>query len=148
MYKRILAPLDGSKLSECILSHVQAIAKGCSVPEVILLRVVEPMPQVSESSYEKVQAFKERNFEASRKYMNPIAEQLKKEGVSATVDVIEGTPVEKILDYIKTHNIDLVIMATHGRSGVARLMMGSVADKVLRQSGVPVLVVAPTDAKA
>jgi universal stress protein A len=143
MYKRILAPLDGSRISEHIVRHVKAIAKGCNVPDVILLRVLEPMTPISESSEEKIQARKKRGFEAARKNLSLIVEELQKEGISPTIDVIEGTPADEILDYIKTKNIDLVIMGTHGRSGVARLMMGSVAEKVVRQSGAPVLVVSP-----
>jgi nucleotide-binding universal stress UspA family protein len=143
MYKRILAPLDGTRISEHIARHIKAIAKGDNLPDVFLLRVLEPTTQISESSDEKTQDRKERGFETARKNLSQIAEDLQKEGIIPTIDVIEGVPADKILEYIKTKNIDLVIMGTHGRSGVSRLMMGSVAEKVLRQSPVPVLVVKP-----
>jgi nucleotide-binding universal stress UspA family protein len=143
MYNCILAPLDGSKLSECILNHVKTIAKGCRVQQVILLRVVEPTIRISESSEEQYQAARESTLESAREYLGRVAEQLQQEGINTVVEVIEGAPSEKILEYLKIHSVDLIIMGTHGRTGVARLVMGSVAEKVARQSGVPVLLAVP-----
>jgi nucleotide-binding universal stress UspA family protein len=143
MYKKILAPLDGSELSECILDHLKAVANGCHVPEVVLLRVVEPLLQISEASDEHIRESRERALQLARDYLSGVAEKLRKEGINASVAVLEGMPAEKILDYIKGNNVDLVVMGTHGRSGIARWTMGSVADRIVRHSGAPILVIAP-----
>ncbi len=146
MYQKILAPMDGSELSECGLSHVRAIAGGCNVPEVILFMVYEPLPRSQLAAYTPSDFFEKAEKEAleyGRQYLGQKAEDLKAKGINASIAVDVGLPAEKILDYAKKHGVDLIIMSTHGRSGVARWAMGSVADKVLRHSPVPVLTVAP-----
>ena len=141
MYKKILVPLDGSELSEAILDHVVTIAKGCQVAEVILIRVREPLdnsvratldPEIAE---ELDQAY---NDEAAG-YLKKIASKLDKKGVSVKIEVLEGNPAEEIIKYSKEDKIELIVMSTHGRSGFSRLVFGSVANKVLRQTEVPVL---------
>jgi nucleotide-binding universal stress UspA family protein len=141
MYKKILVPLDGSDLSEAVLDHVAAIAKGCQVPEVILIRVREPLdnsvratldPEIAE---ELDQAY---NDEAAS-YLKKIASKLDKKSVSVKIEVLEGNPAEEIIKYSKENKIDLIVMSTHGRSGFSRLVFGSVANKVLRQTEVPIL---------
>lgn len=142
MYNRILVPLDGSEVSEAILEHVVTIATGCRVPQVILLRVREPLdkdvkqildPHIAEdleNAYQK----------ETEKYLEKIAGKLAKKGVTAVTEVLAGNPAEKIIEYARNRDIDLIAMSTHGRSGVSRLVFGSVADKVIRQSEVPVLI--------
>ena len=145
MYKKILAPLDGSEFSECSLEHVKAIATGCHVPEIVLLMVVEPPhgPGVEwltdaerRDSETKVQA-------EAGEALSKLAEQLKKEGIAAETAVVRGNPAEEILDYTNKNQVDLIIMSTHGRAGVSRWAMGSVTDRVLRHSTIPVLVASP-----
>ena len=146
MYKKILAPLDGSELSECTLEHLKAVATGCQVPEVVLLRVVEPLPQVYDDGgltpgwHDEAQKKAE---EFARDYLAKVAASLKKEGISAETALVQGRAADKILDYIKQNQVDLVVMRTHGRSGVSRWVLGSVADRVLRHSAAPVLAVRP-----
>ena len=142
MYKKVLVPLDGSHMSESILEHVEAIASGCGVPEVILLRVREPLdkdvkkildPHIAkdlEDAYDK----------DDRKYLDKIAGALIKKGLAVKTEVLAGNPADKIIEYVHKNGIDLVIMSTHGRSGVSRLVFGSVAEKVIRQLDVPVLI--------
>lgn len=144
MYKKILAPLDGSEFSECSLEHVKAVATGCSVPEVILLRVAEPMPQTYELGEKWHRDIENRDEAAAREYLSQVATDLKQEGISAETIVVRGQAAEEILDYVKNNQVDLVIISTHGRSGVSRWFFGSVTDRVVRHCVAPVLVVSPT----
>lgn len=146
MYKKILAPLDGSELSECTLEHLKAIATGCQIPEVVLLRVVEPLPHVYgdgglPSGWHDEAQKKAEEF--ARDYLAKVSASLKKEGISAETALVSGRAADAILDYAREHQVDLIIMSTHGRSGVTRWVMGGVADRVVRHSLVPVLTVSP-----
>lgn len=144
MYQKILVPLDGSELSECALGHVMAIAKGCQVPEVVLLMAVEPRPEAPEGAVELRQQGEKRAEAYANEYIAKVADELKKEGIrSVQATAIKGRPDELILDYAKINDVDLIIMSTHGRSGVSRWAMGSVTDRVLRHSLAAVLVAAP-----
>ena len=143
MYKKMLVPLDGSDFSECTLEHAKAIAVGCHVPIVVLLRVMEPLHEV----YELDESWK-RDAEAKAKddakdYRAKIADSMVKEGLVAEPVILAGKPDEVILDYIAKNYVDLIIMSTHGRSGVSRWVFGSVTDRVLSHSAAPVLVVSP-----
>jgi len=147
MYKKILAPVDGSELSECSLAHVKAIAGGCNVPEVVLIRVVEPLRQagmitgyLDEDLLLKMRADAELRIQDD---LVKLADSLNSDGVVARTAIAHGKAADEILDYANKNNVDLIIMSTHGSSGVARWAMGSVADKVLRHSPVPVLIAAP-----
>ena len=142
MYKKILVPLDGSELSESILPHVVNLAKGCQVPEVTLLRVGEPMDRhVRETlSVELAHKLIEVNREEVASYLEKVAADLKAEGINATTVVASGNPAQEILDYAQNNDVDLILMSSHGRTGVARWAFGSVADKVLRLSPVPTLI--------
>jgi len=143
MYKKILAPLDGSKFSECSLDHIRAVATGCSVPEVVLLMVVELPRQPLERGEEWPRFVEEKARSWAEDYLAKLASSLKKEGIVAETAVITGWPADKILDYADQNQVDLIIMSTHGRSGVTRWVFGSVADRVLRHSKAPVLMVPP-----
>ncbi len=148
MYKKILAPLDGSELSECSLEHVRAVAAGCHVPEVVLLRVLEPLRQVYELSEEWRRDAEAKAQGEANDYVSRVAGDLRKDGVAAKTAVVLGQPAYKILEYAKNNQVDLIIMSTHGRSGVSLWVMGSVADRILRHSSVPVLIVAPAVCRA
>lgn len=146
MYQKILVPLDGSELAECALSHVKAIAVGCYVPQVILLGVVEPMLQVNQLRAE-LGADWVRNAEkgmrtVTEEYLTKKAAALKNDGVNASIAVAGGMAAEEILEYANKNKVDLIVMSSHGRSGVARWALGSVADRVVRHAIVPVLVAA------
>ena len=146
MYKKILVPLDGSKVSEGSLPHVKAIALGCSVPEVVLFMVVEPLlnPEAAvdaKAGRELIAQVEKENKAKDLSYINGISDRLKKEGVSAQAVLQDGKPADEILAYAEKNGVDLIIMNTHGRSGVSRWFMGSVAERVVRHSPVPVLLV-------
>lgn len=145
MYKKILVPLDGSELSERSLEHVKAIAKGCQVPEVVLFGVVEPIVQYGElsgfmSADWGVQAEKQ-TLDWLKGYIAKLSDGLASEGINVKTAVAYGRAAEQILEYTSKNNVDLIVMTTRGRSGVARWALGSVADRVIHYSPAPVLVV-------
>jgi len=134
MYQRILVPLDGSTLAEVVLPHVQAMAKSLGA-DLVLLRVVftHVFP-----GYDPTQA-QVTAVQEAEDYVSGLAQRLQGEGVRAEVKVRFGDPVEEILDHVTWDHIDLIAMATHGRTGLTRVVMGSVAEHVLRRTSVPML---------
>ena len=147
MYQKVLVPLDGSEVSECSLEHVKAIASGCHVPSVVLLQVMEPIYEQSSVRVMLGEAFivqaERREKENVLVYLNSIREGMTKSGINVEVEALGGRPADSILDYAEKHDVDLIIMSTHGRSGILRWALGSVADKVIHNSKVAVLMVAP-----
>ena len=162
MYKKILVPLDGSKLAECALPHVEVLAKGCDTTDVTLVSVTErvqvytvlpgdgqPIPaptggwvQPSRPLGKRIvpEAFGKEEKQAQR-YLDRVAKRLATKGINASTEVLLSKPAEAIVGYAKQSGCDLIVMATHGRSGPSRWAFGSVADKVLRSSCVPVLLI-------
>ena len=152
MYKKILVPLDGSELAECVLPHVEAIVKGCHVPEVIFLRVVEPVHFTPRSSYmgnvfTEADARKAEETENAmhkadaENYLTGVLARYSSGAAGGRSLVVFGKPAETIADYAEKNDVDLIVIATHGRSGVSRWVWGSVADRVLRSACVPVFMV-------
>ncbi len=149
MYKKILFPTDGSELSECAMSHLVAVARGCQVPDIVLLRVIEPplVHEVLEINKSIMQNAREGSLKDAKRYLAELADKLSQEGLKASTVTLQGQPADEILNFAKNNNIDLIIMSTHGRSGVARWTMGSVADKIVRHSISPVLTVSPASCR-
>jgi len=147
MYKKILAPLDGSEFSERSLEHVKAIASGCHVPEVVLFAVVEPMPQSAEIGGfvggEWIYQAEKQALAWLQDYLIKSVDKLGGEGINAKIAVAHGKAADEILEYASRNKVDLIIMSTHGRSGVARWALGSVADKVVRHAQAAVLLISP-----
>jgi len=148
MYRRILVPLDGSKLAECALPYAEALAKGCDTEKVILVSVTERVQgyRAFEDPGQPLgqrlvpEAFGKKEKQAQR-YLDRIAKAMEAKGINVSTEVLLWKPAEAIVGYAKQSGCDLIIMASHGRSGVSRWAHGSVADKVLRGSPVPVLMV-------
>ena len=151
MYKKIMVPLDGSKLAECALSHVESIAKGSQPTEVLIVQAVEPISipygtEVSRfASLEQVEAFQTHLKAAAEKYVKEIADRLAKAGITARGAVVYGKAGEALMDYVTKNGVDLVVIASHGRSGISRWVWGSVADRLLRTVKAPVLIVRAPD---
>jgi nucleotide-binding universal stress UspA family protein len=153
LYNKILVPLDGSELAECVFPHVESIAKGCGVSNVVFVRVVEPahLPVAAEfagaGSFSEEDAAKARkvqddhNKAEAKQYLNDIIKRSKYDGATLKAEVIMGKPADSIAEYAEKHDVDLIVIATHGRSGISRWVYGSVADRVLRSACVPVLMV-------
>ena len=173
MYKKIIVPLDGSKLAECVLPHIESISRGFVIEEVVLITAIErvasllPKDQVSKLSansgtYQPAVAFtdrpySERHFELDpslkipvvtgkvlkqgQRYLARVAEQLVKRGMQIGITILMGEAAEQIVDFAGKEKADLIVMASHGRSGFSRWAMGSVAEKVFQGSNVPILLV-------
>jgi nucleotide-binding universal stress UspA family protein len=142
MYKKILVPLDGSALAECVLPHVKAIALGCSIGKVVLLRVVEPVPPEAPPALD-FELFQKAGLKAAEKYLAKIKAKLSKEGLKVEAKVLTGRPAETITDFAKREKVDLIALATHGRSGISRWVFGSVADRLVRSSSIPIVLIRP-----
>lgn len=141
MYQKILAPLDGSEIAECTLRHLKTIGTGCNVLEIVLLTVVEPVRQAYGIGEHMVRDARQKAEDAAKDYLSRMAKDLEKDGARIETVVVSGHPEEAILDYVEENQVDLVIMSTHGRSGVSRWLLGSVAQRVANHSPVPVLMV-------
>jgi len=144
MYKKIMVPLDGSELAECVLPHVEAFIKGFNTSDVILVRVVEPERSYSGEYVISPEMLAKRESEtqsSAKDYLDKIVNRLKHEGTALHAEVIVGRVTESLANYAVENDIDLILIATHGHSGVTRWVRGSVADKILRSADVPVLMV-------
>ena len=150
MYKKVLVPLDGSPLAECTLSHVKNLFKDGSVGEVTLLNVVKvdlPWAVMGSDQDRKridINAIREPLFKASRKYLADMEYRLGSEGIKVKTESLEGNrPADTITEYAHKKGMDMIIIATHGYTGLKKLMLGSVAFGVLHQSHIPVLLIRP-----
>ena len=144
MYQKVLVPLDGSKLAECALSEVRHLAKGGFVGEVLLISVLETHSTPFTESID-VSAFRWARRAKSHIYLDFIRRSLLSEGIQAKAEVLEGNPVRAIVSYTADNAVDLIIIATHGYTGMKQVMLGSVALRVLHDARVPVLLIRPEE---
>ena len=145
MYSKVLVPLDGSELAECALVHVKSLIKDGSVKEVIILNVFHYNTIGGETAvYIDVNAIKKKVEEESVKYLAALESRLSSEGFKVKTESLEGDrPAETISAYAQKNGIEMIILATHGYTGLKKLMFGSVALEVLHDSHVPVLLIRP-----
>jgi nucleotide-binding universal stress UspA family protein len=136
MFKKILVPLDGSRLAEKILPRVEKLV-GSSKGEVHLIRVVVSYRIDPQEEKEE----RDRLIQEAWKYLEKIVSRLRKKRVHAYAVVVYGKDAVQICDFARKNRFDLIAMATHGRSGISRWALGSVADKVLSCSAVPVMLI-------
>ncbi len=153
MYQNIMVPLDGSQLAECVLSHVQSFIQDCRVQTVTLARVVESEPprfighpsHGSSTDYEKVIEYTRKDVEerktAAAAYLQDVVKRLNMNDVKFQTEVLAGDIAGSLVDYAEEKQVDLILIATHGRSGVSRWVRGSIADRILRASRIPVLMI-------
>lgn len=142
MYKKILVPLDGSELAECVLPHVKSVASGSDTGKVVLLRIVEPLPAGTPPAVD-FEVVQKAGVEEAEKYLARIQAKFSKEGLNVEVEVLTGRPAETITAFAQREKADLIALATHGRSGISRWVFGSVADRLVRSSSVPILLIRP-----
>jgi nucleotide-binding universal stress UspA family protein len=142
MYKKMLVPLDASEYAECTLGHVKEIAAAHGISEVVLLTVVEP-PRSAAISYlgaDRMEGLNKQAHESALEYLQKTKARL---GLSCDVKtvVMGAMAAEGILDYAEKNAVDLIVMSTHGRSGPSKWFVGSVAERVLERSPVPVFLI-------
>ncbi len=139
MYKKILVPLDGSELAKTALNQAEGLAKTFDA-EIVLFQVVPFMPIYGSPELVTPLIVDEKQKEAVEKYLAELAEELKKRGFKVTTAVRTGQQVAgEIIDFAKESGVDLIVMCTHGRSGISRWVLGSIAHKVLIRAETPIL---------
>lgn len=155
MHDRILLPLDGSKLAEAVEPHAMAIAKKFE-SEVILLQVVTPasaplagmaparlMPAATaQIGVEAARAELEAEMKEAAQYLSSVAQRFEAD-VAVRTHVAEGVTAKMILQSARDADVSMICMSTYGRSGLGRTIFGSVADAVLRNSHLPLLLIRP-----
>lgn len=142
MYKTVLVPLDGSTRAEAILRHVEELARRYQAT-LLLLQVIDPttsIPDLEGLATEINRQIVNEEIEAATKYLNAVQERLREKGIETRILVERGSPVEAIIGVAERENADLIAMASHGRTGLARVIFGSVAQGVLHRAKQPVLV--------
>jgi nucleotide-binding universal stress UspA family protein len=150
LFRRILIALDGSAMAETVLDHVVSLGTS-GVTEYVILSVVAPHheadPRMADSETLVGHSIDERQRDAAHHYLNGVASDVRSSGALVTVRVeVHLHTAQGILDVATEHHVDLIALSTHGRGGLARLMHGSVADKVLRGADLPVFVYRPKEA--
>jgi nucleotide-binding universal stress UspA family protein len=151
MYQKILVPLDGSELAECSLNHVAGLLNGSAAEVILLNAVVVDMPwremRMRDSSYAPVfdyASFVNTFVEKSKRYLAKVRTRLTSEGLNVKTETIESNaPSHTIVEYAQRHGVDLIVITTHGHTGMKKMLLGSVATKVLHESHVPVLLIRP-----
>jgi nucleotide-binding universal stress UspA family protein len=148
MYKKILVPLDGSKLAESVLPHVESLAKCSAGAEVMLVSVTERvsgfrvMDDYSQPTGERLAPEAVGKYDKqARKYLDRIAKTLTDKGIKVMTEVLMGKPADEITFFAVNGGYDLIVMASHGRSGPSRWTHGSVAERVFRSNCAPLLMV-------
>jgi nucleotide-binding universal stress UspA family protein len=138
-HKRVLVALDGSTACEAVLRLLMEIAGPLDMT-VMLLHVLEPItPQVIDGTV-VVDDLEARRQEAEE-YLAPISTALRAQGVDTAWAIRRGRPADEIIAGAQESGADLIAMATHGRTGLGRLLFGSVAEAVLRRAPVPVFMI-------
>ena len=145
--KKIIVPLDGSRAAEAVLPHVQEIAKTLKL-EVVLIQVISAETTVQFSpmgpdTWAVPADVLQRIDVVASGYLTGVGKHIQRQGIPASWDVLRGAASHSIVEFAKETPGSLVAMTTHGRSGLGRWVLGSVADQVVRASGEPVLVIRP-----
>ena len=139
-----MVPLDGSELAECVFPHLESFIQRFSLDQIILARVVQPPKKPSPIQASQLESIEKNIVEReslSRDYLETVSKKIPADGVDMRLDVIVGTVAESLIDHAREKAVDLILMATHGRSGISRWVMGSVADRILHGAIIPILMI-------
>ena len=156
MYRRIVVPLDGSSLAEAVLPHATAIAESFKAElhlvqvvrearDLVNLGVLDPvsMGSVAVPDMETLASAVQAQAQHTERYLEEQAAAPRSKGIKVVTAVLLGDPSTQIVKYAQDKGMDLVAISTHGRSGISRMVFGSVAERVVRQGTVPVLLIRP-----
>jgi len=167
MYKRILVTLDGSPLSEQVLPQVKQLIAGAETSITLLTVAAAPEESAEARAWTmlppamvppalvagQVESVERRGQAAARvrgeleHYLEEMVAGLPLQGVTVEKAVRVGDAAEEIIKYAREQQVDLIMMATHGRTGLSRAISGSVADRVVTSGAAPVLLVRPESKK-
>jgi len=149
MYHTILLPLDGSKRAEAILPHIEELALRYKA-KVIFIQVIEstPLAMVADGgSMDAYQyALKEQEKEAEA-YLSDLREVFRKKGINTRINICHGSVVAEIIKAAENENVDIVALASHGRTGLSRVFYGSVAAGILHRIDRPLLLIRSNGSK-
>lgn len=141
LYQKILVPLDGSKRAEAIMPHVEDLAQ-CYQAQIVLLQVIEPKPLLIDGTYAVPDLVEhEQHFKTAESYLLALQGELRRKGIEVKSHVAQGPVVTEIIDAAEREDADLIAMASHGRTGLARVFYGSVAAGILHRVDRPLLLV-------
>ena len=149
MYSKVIVPLDGSELSERSLPYARRIAGALSIP-IELVEAFDVLPaaaQITGAAFATQRMLEEAQAQSSR-YLEQVQAELRSHGHTAITRTLPGAPASAIVDWVGDDPDALVAMSTHGRGGIARWALGSVADKVLHSIPNPMLLIRGSAAKA
>src|SRR5215467_15633166 len=141
MFRKIMVPLDRSALAEQALGQAAAIARTSNAGvDLVLVREPRPLPEY------QIGAADDKDLHGYERYMQAVVAKLHSgASVEVTHAVVQGAPAEMIRTRAHEVGADLIVMTSHGRTGLSRAWLGSVADAVVRRSTIPVLMLRPND---
>ncbi|TFG45832.1 MAG: universal stress protein [Dehalococcoidia bacterium] len=141
MYKTILVPLDGSKTAEKVLIHAKALAYSEGA-EIIILNVAANLAQEFAFEDPSIAGYSVAEEEQKAKdYVVKVCDDLKAHGFKVSYQLYEGSPANTILKVAEIVNADIITMSTHGRNWPAKWLLGSVAERVVRHSNIPIMMI-------
>ena len=139
----VMVALDGSEFAELALPYVEQLARSLPLEVLLVSAVAEENPSYIDDGQSGLRAVTGQLEEDASEYLDGVSERLRDKGMTVRTRVVRGSPAQALVSLAQDTPNDLVAMTTHGRSGVSRWMMGSVAEAMIRASGDPVLVVRP-----
>jgi nucleotide-binding universal stress UspA family protein len=143
MFKKILVPLDGSSFAEEALPHARELAE-CGGAEIVLARVDEPY-EPPPGIFVPATAIPEVVRLSAGEYLEQLVSRLRLAGFKVESVVLDGKVADALLKYAREEGVDLIVMSTHGRTGISRLLMGSVAEQIVHGAHCPVLLMRPQE---
>jgi nucleotide-binding universal stress UspA family protein len=144
MYNKILVPLDGSKLAECALSHAESLALAYKSTLFLLSAIsIPPLSQRMPLDMELIQHTLEAGRNQMQNYLKNLQDEFAEKNIKTEIHIGIEPVVGEIIDAAEKHSVDLVVIASHGRSGLGRFFYGSVASGVLNRIERPLLIIHP-----
>jgi nucleotide-binding universal stress UspA family protein len=141
MFEHILLPLDGSLLAECVLPHAVALARAFNA-RITLLRVLAPSDDENGNGLRPIDRIDwSVRRQAAESYLAEVAERL--QGLDLTIShvLLEGAPAQRVVEFVGENEVGLVILSSHGRSGLSRWNVSSVVQKILNLANISALIV-------
>jgi nucleotide-binding universal stress UspA family protein len=145
MYRKILVPLDGSKVAEGVLPHAKDLAYSQGAELILLTVGANPAMDFAFSDPGIARSAVIEQEQRSKKYMDGIERDLRDAGFKTSTVLRVGSVAETILGVAEELGVDCIAMSTHGRTGPARWLLGSIAERVVHNSKIPVLLIRATE---
>jgi nucleotide-binding universal stress UspA family protein len=143
MYEKIMIPLDGSDLAAKAIDEAEKLASFFH-SELVLFEVIHLSSVCGSADFVMPLIADDEQKESAEKYLAGVAEGLRKKGFKVTTAVKVGQQVAvEIIEFAKENHVSLIVMCTHGRSGITRWVLGSIAHKVLTRAETPILLLRP-----